>query len=115
MRAACAAIDYWCAMREEVSREAHRRAADVAIRNEEGYKRKLCEIHSAYKRAKTKQNELWQHSQDLEADKKELQNKPEIIDPTALIVASLLPGETIVSPSKKDNPEVGNEFLMFLT
>ncbi|EEH59505.1 uncharacterized protein MICPUCDRAFT_64886 [Micromonas pusilla CCMP1545] len=78
MRAACAAIDYWCAMREEVSREAHRRAADVAIRNEEGYKRKLCEIHSAYKRAKTKQNELWQHSQDLEADKKELQNKYEV-------------------------------------
>ena len=33
-----------------------------------------------------------------------------IIDPTASIVASLLPGETIVSPSKKDNPCSGKDF-----
>ncbi len=34
---------------------------------------------------------------------------PAIIEPTASKVASLLPGETIVSPSKKDRPFFGNE------
>ena len=35
----------------------------------------------------------------------------EIIDPTASFVASLLPGEIIVSPSRKLNPELGKDFL----
>jgi len=33
-----------------------------------------------------------------------------IIDPIASEVASLLPGEIIVSPSKKDNPFLGKDF-----
>ena len=33
-----------------------------------------------------------------------------IIDPTASAVASLLPGEIIVSPSKKDKPFFGKDF-----
>ena len=33
-----------------------------------------------------------------------------MIDPTASEVASLLPGETIVSPSKKDKPFFGKDF-----
>ena len=33
-----------------------------------------------------------------------------IIEPTASDVASLLPGETIVSPSKKDYPFSGKDF-----
>ena len=35
----------------------------------------------------------------------------EIIEPTASDVAFLLPGETIVSPSRKFNPFFGNDFL----
>jgi len=34
----------------------------------------------------------------------------EIIEPTASIVASLLPGETTVSPSKNEIPLSGKEF-----
>ncbi len=34
-----------------------------------------------------------------------------MIEPTASDVASLLPGETIVSPSKKDNPFSEKIFL----
>ena len=42
-----------------------------------GYKSKLLEVHSAYKRAKAKAEALWQQMQQLELDKKELQSKYE--------------------------------------
>ena len=34
-----------------------------------------------------------------------------IIDPTASLIASLLPGETTVSPSRKARPFSGNDLL----
>ena len=77
MTAAFNGINYWCEQAFLVQELTTRRVASEGEAAAQGYKNKLLEVHSAYKRAKAKAEALWQQMQQLELDKKELQSKYE--------------------------------------
>ena len=77
MTAAFNGINYWCEQAFLVQKLTTRQVASEGDAAAQGYKNKLLEVHSAYKRAKAKAEALWQQMQQLELDKKELQSKYE--------------------------------------
>ena len=77
MTAAFNGINYWCEQARLVQKLTTRQVASEGEAAAQGYKNKLLEVHSAYKRAKAKAEALWQQMQQLELDKKELQSKYE--------------------------------------
>ena len=77
MTAAFNGINWWCEQAALVQEMSSRRVQEESRAHAEGYKSKLLEVHSAYKRAKAKAEALWQQMQQLELDKKELQSKYE--------------------------------------
>ena len=77
MTAAFNGINWWCEQAALVQEMSSRRVQEEGRAHAEGYKSKLLEVHSAYKRAKAKAEALWQQMQQLELDKKELQSKYE--------------------------------------
>jgi hypothetical protein len=77
MTAAFNGINWWCEQAFLVQKLTTRQVASEGDAAAQGYKNKLLEVHSAYKRAKAKAEALWQQMQQLELDKKELQSKYE--------------------------------------